>query len=134
MVAAQAHVNAQTLRYCERRGLVPERARTQSGYRDYSSDAVRVARFVKRVQRLGFGLDDIEDLLHLAADGPAACDEALDRTLIADMRQRIQELARMRDALARLVDTCDKPCAERDCPILQDIEIAATTTTPTAME
>jgi MerR family transcriptional regulator, mercuric resistance operon regulatory protein len=68
--------------------------------------------------------------------GPTACDEArtLARTRIADMQQRIQELASMRDALARLVDTCDKPLAEGDCPILQDIEIAATTTTSTARE
>jgi Hg(II)-responsive transcriptional regulator len=135
-VAAQAHVNTQTLRYYERRGLLPEPARTQSGYRDYTSDAVRVVRFVKRAQQLGFSLDDIEDLLHLAAAGATACDEArtLARTRIADLQQRIQELAGTRDALARLVDTCDKPRAERDCPILQDIEIAATTTTPTAKE
>ncbi|HSS23314.1 MAG TPA: MerR family transcriptional regulator, partial [Mycobacterium sp.] len=73
-VAAQAHVNTQTLRYYERRGLLSEPARTQSGYRDYTSDAVRVVRFVKRAQQLGFTLDDIEDLLHLAAGGPTACD------------------------------------------------------------
>ena len=56
------------------------------------------------------------------------------RTRIADMKRRIQELAGMRDALARLVDTSDKPRAERDCPIPQNIEIAATTTTSTAKE
>ena len=39
-VAAQAHVNAQTLRYYERRGLLPEPVRTPSGYRDYGDDAV----------------------------------------------------------------------------------------------
>jgi hypothetical protein len=40
----------------------------------------------------------------------------------------------MRDALARLVDTCDQPRAERDCPILHDIQTAATATTSTALE
>jgi hypothetical protein len=49
------------------------------------------------------------------------------RTRIADLQQRIEELAGMRDALARLVDTCDQPRSKRDCPILQDIEAAATT-------
>ena len=53
-------------------------------------------------------------------------------TRIADLQQRIEELTGMRDALARLVDTCAQPRAERDCPILQDIEIAAATTTSTA--
>ncbi|MUL45457.1 MerR family DNA-binding protein [Mycobacterium sp. CBMA293] len=130
-VAARAQVNAQTLRYYERRGLLPEPARTPSGYRAYTPDAVRVVRFVKRAQQLGFTLDDIEELLHLAEGGPASCDEAqtMARRRIADLQLRIDELVSMRDALACLIDTCDKPRAERDCPILQDIEIAASTTT-----
>ena len=51
------------------------------------------------------------------------------RTRIADLQLRIDELAGMRDALGRLIDTCDQPRAERDCPILQDIETASATTT-----
>jgi DNA-binding transcriptional MerR regulator len=135
-VAAQAQVNTQTLRYYERRGLLPEPERTRSGYRAYTPDAVRVARFVKRAQQLGFTLDDIEDLLHRAEGGPASCEEAraMARTRIADLQRRINELAGMRDALARLVDTCDQPLAERDCPILHDIETVAATTTSIAQE
>jgi MerR family mercuric resistance operon transcriptional regulator len=125
-VAAQAHVNSQTLRYYERRGLLPEPARTSSGYRDYGDDAVRVVRFVKRAQQLGFGLDDIEDLLHLAGGGPDSCDEAraMARGRIDDLQQRIDELAGMRDALSRLIETCSESRAERQCPILRDIETA----------
>ena len=135
-VAAQAHVNTQTLRYYERRGLLPHPERTHSGYRAYTPDAVRVVRFVKRAQQLGFTLDDIEDLLHLADGGPASCDEArtMARTRITDLQQRINELAGMRDALTQLVDTCDKPRAERDCPILHDIETAAATTPPASQK
>jgi len=131
-VAAQAQVNTQTLRYYERRGLLPEPERTHSGYRAYTPDAVRVVRFVKRAQQLGFTLDDIEDLLHLADGGPASCEEArtMARTRIGDLQQRINELAGMRDALTQLVDTCDQPRAERECPILRDIETAANTTAP----
>ena len=135
-VAAQAQVNTQTLRYHERRGLLPAPARTRSGYRAYTADAVRVVRFVKRAQQLGFTLDDIEDLLHLSEGGPDSCQEAttMARTRIADLQQRIDELVGMRDALARLIDTCDQPRAQRDCPILHDIETAATTTTSAAQE
>jgi MerR family transcriptional regulator, mercuric resistance operon regulatory protein len=132
-VAAQAQVNAQTLRYYERRGLLPEPERTRSGYRAYTADAVRVVRFVKRAQQLGFALDDIEDLLHLADGGPASCEEArtMARIRIADLQQRINELAGMRDALTQLVDTCDQPRTERECPILRDIETATNTAPPT---
>ena len=132
-VATRAQVNTQTLRYYERRGLLPEPERTRSGYRVYSPDAVRVVRFVKRAQQLGFILDDIESLLRLAYGGPVSCDEAktMARTRIADLQPRLDELAGTRDALTQLVDTCDQPRAERQCPVLRDIETATNTTTPT---
>jgi len=129
-VATKAQVNVQTLRYYERRGLLAEPQRTSSGYRVYTPDAVQVVRFVKRAQQLGFTLDDMEDLLHLADGGPDSCQEAkaMARSRIADLQRRIEELAGMRDALARLVDTCDQPRRKRECPILHDIQTAATTT------
>lgn len=119
-VAAQAHVNTQTLHRYERRGVLPEPERTQSRYRVYGPDAVRVVRFAKRAQQLGFTLADIENLLYLAQGEPDCGDET--RTMaeawIAELRDRLDDLTGMRDALARLVDTCDQPRAERDCPIL----------------
>jgi DNA-binding transcriptional MerR regulator len=135
-VAAQAHVNTQTLRCYERRGVLPAPERTRSGCRAYTADAVRVVRFVKRAQQLGFTLDDIEDLLQLAEGGPDSCDEArtMARTRVAYLQLRIAELTGMRDALVRLIDTCDQPRAERDCPILHDIQTAAATTTSAAQE
>lgn len=135
-VAARAHVNTQTLRYYERRGLLPHPERTNSGYRTYTPETVRVVRFVKRAQQLGFTLDEIEELLHLAQGGPTSCEEAktMARTRIADLQQRIEELAGIRDALTSLVDTCDQPRAERDCPILRDLETAAATTTSAAQQ
>lgn len=131
-VAAQARVNAQTLRYYERRGLLAVPERTGSGYRTYGPDAVRVVRFVKRAQQLGFTLADIEELLQLAQGGPEGCEdaEAMARSRIAEMQHRIDELTAMRDALAQLVDTCRQPRAQRDCPILRAIETAAATTVP----
>ncbi len=53
-VAGEAGVNVQTLRYYERRGLLPKPPRRLSGYREFPADAVRVVRFVKRAQDLGF--------------------------------------------------------------------------------
>ncbi|HYB83232.1 MAG TPA: MerR family transcriptional regulator [Mycobacterium sp.] len=97
-VAAQAQVNTQTLRYYERRGLLPEPERTRSGYRAYTRDAVRVVRLVKCAQQFGFTLHDIEDLLHLADGGPASCEEAttMARTRIADLPHRRPPAAHQR--------------------------------------
>ncbi|WP_081485374.1 MerR family DNA-binding protein [Mycobacterium xenopi] len=130
-VAAQAQVNTQTLRYYERRGLLPEPERTRSGYRAYSPDAVRVVRFVKRAQQLGFSLADVQELLHLADGGPDGCEDAerMARSRIAELQHRIDELTAMRDALAQLVASCRQPRAKRPCPILDAIGTAADTTT-----
>lgn len=123
-VAAEAGVNVQTLRYYERRGLLPEPGRTQSGYRAYPGQAVRTVRFVKRAQRLGFSLEEIESLLDLAAGGPESCDAA--RTLanekIAELEQKITSLVAMRDSLRQLVATCRRSPSRRVCPLLDAIE------------
>ena len=126
-LAAEAGVNVQTLRYYERRGLLPEPARQQSGYRVYGADAVRTVRFIKRAQELGFGLRDAEALLVLAAGGPEACEAAheLAEEKIAELDARIADLRAMRDSLERLAATCVRPRAERECPLLHAIGRAA---------
>src|SRR5688572_18532626 len=74
-LAARAGVNVQTLRYYERRGLLKEPRRRSSGYRAYPAEAVKLIRFVKQAQELGFTLSEIENLLRLRADQKASCSE-----------------------------------------------------------
>src|SRR5262249_493433 len=66
--AEQAGVNVQTLRYYERRGLLPRPPRRESGYREFPDEAVGVVRFIKRAQDLGFSLEEVEELLKLRND------------------------------------------------------------------
>jgi DNA-binding transcriptional MerR regulator len=122
-VAEMAGVNLQTLRYYERRGLLPEPPRRESGYRIYGPEAVRIVRFIKRAQQLGFSLDKVESLLDLAAGGPEGCDAAqeLAQHRIQELDRRIADLRAMRDSLDRLVTTCSMPRPERECPLLQCI-------------
>lgn len=123
-VAAAAGVNAETLRYYERRGLLDEPLRGDSGYRAYPPDAVRVVRFVKEAQRLGFTLDDVTSLLELGSGGPESCDAVREMagSRLAELDRKIRSLEAMRDSLQRLVATCSRPRAERDCPLLRSIE------------
>src|SRR6266581_4859338 len=72
-VATAADVNVQTIRYYERRGLVPTPRRTASGYRQYTDDAVARLRFIKHAQELGFSLQEIQELLGLRVRHAAAC-------------------------------------------------------------
>lgn len=119
-----AAVNVETVRYYERRGLLAEPVRLASGYRVYPPEAVRVVRFVKRAQEVGFTLDDVEELLHLADGGPESCDtvRSMAQTRIDDLDRRIANLASMRDALARLAATCELPPDRRECPLLHALD------------
>jgi Hg(II)-responsive transcriptional regulator len=123
-VATEAGVNIQTLRYYERRGLLPEPERSDSGYRSYDTQTVRTVRFIKSAQQLGFSLEEIDSLLALAAGGPRNCDaaKALATDKIGDLEAKIARLSVMRDSLRQLVATCDRSPSKRDCPLLETIE------------
>ena len=123
-LAGHAAVNPQTLRYYERRGLLAEPVRSASGYRCYPPEAVRRVRFIKRAQELGFTLAEVETLLELSGGGPDSCDavRALATEKIEDLRQRIADLQMLEAGLTRLVATCDLPPAQRECPILHELD------------
>ncbi|MGH9106150.1 MAG: MerR family transcriptional regulator [Acidimicrobiales bacterium] len=123
-VAAEAGVNVQTLRYYERRGLLPEPDRSGSGYRAYGEDAVRTVRFVKGAQQLGFSLEEVETLLHLASGGPENCDAAkvMAAEKLGQLDAKIATLSAMRDSLRQLVATCERTPDKRLCPLLEAID------------
>jgi Hg(II)-responsive transcriptional regulator len=122
-LATAAQVSVQTLRYYERRGLLPEPDRLASGYRDYGPDAVNTVCFIKRAQQLGFSLEEVAQLLDLANGGPENCDatRALATEKLTELEAKIASLSVMRDALLQLVATCNKPRSTRQCPILTGI-------------
>lgn len=126
-MAEQAGVNPQTLRYYERRGLLPVPPRTAAGYRTYDEDAVRIVRFVKGAQELGFSLTEIESLLYLAGGGPESCAAAqrLTSTKIATLDAKIAALTAMRASLDHLLATCTRPKPARGCPLLDSLTTAA---------
>ena len=122
--AEQAGVNVQTLRYYERRGLLPRPPRRESGYREFPDEAVGVVRFIKRAQDLGFTLDEVEELLALRNEKRR--DRARVRA-IADRRvrqidQKIAELQAMKKALARLLHCCRGGATTLECPIIEALD------------
>ncbi|MGH3197639.1 MAG: MerR family DNA-binding protein [Streptosporangiaceae bacterium] len=123
-VAGRAGVNTQTLRYYERRGLLAEPPRSAAGYRDYPVTAVELLRFVKRAQELGFTLAEIEGMLHLAEGGPDSCERAraLAEAHAAELDRKIADLRRMRASLTELIATCERPRADRSCPLLAALD------------
>jgi Cu(I)-responsive transcriptional regulator len=124
--AEQAGVNVQTLRYYERRGLLPRPPRRTSGYREFPDEAVRVVRFVKRAQDLGFTLDEIEELLKLRNDKRR--DRGRIRTIagkrVREIERKIAALQAMKQALSHLIHCCEEG-ATLDCPIIEALDGAA---------
>jgi len=118
--AEQAGVNIQTLRYYERRGLLPKPPRRTSGYREFPEDAVRIVRFIKRAQDLGFSLDEVEALLRLRRNSGRNRQRirSVAERRIADIGRKIEELERMRGALQTLVHRCHAGTT-LDCPIIE---------------
>jgi DNA-binding transcriptional MerR regulator len=104
-VARRAGVNVETLRYYQRRGLLPEPARMPGGHRRYDEETVRFLCAVKEAQAAGFTLAEIEDYLKVVRRGRMPASQALRVRAAAKIGQidvRIARLRRMRDELARI--------------------------------
>ena len=123
-LASAAGVNIQTVRYYERRGLVPRPGRTPSGYRQYNADAVTRLRFIKRAQDLGFSLQEIADLFALRVQHASACAAVESKALekIEVIEAKIKQLKRLRTVLQRLAGACQAREHTGECPILEALE------------
>jgi DNA-binding transcriptional MerR regulator len=108
-LARQAGVNVQTLRYYERRGLLPNPPRAASGYRQYGVEAVDRVRFIKQAQQLGFSLSEAQ-LIQQYLDEPGGLGNALEfaRQKIAELDERLAALQTIRGRLTELVEMCSR--------------------------
>lgn len=117
-LAASADVHVETVRYYQRRGLLPEPPRPQGGVRYYGASEVARLQFIRRAQAMGFTLDEITGLLEVR--GKRACEQTrkLTEHKLADVRQRIVELQQLEQDLASLVVECGRTSMDAECPTL----------------
>lgn len=117
-------VNLETVRYYERRGLLSKPPRTEAGYRQFSPDAARRIRFIKRAQELGFSLDEVRELLALRVDSRKNRTDVRLRAeaKIADIDGKIAALTAMKSTLRELASRCEQCGPSADCPILASFE------------
>lgn len=121
VLAKNAGVGVESIRFYEKKGLLPRPSRTQSGYRQYSSDDARRVRFIKRAQALGFTLSEIKELLALRVSSRAKCADVKKKAdlKVAEIQTKVSDLQRMLRSLKALSDACG--CQEAptsQCPIL----------------
>ena len=121
-LADEAGVNVETIRYYQRRGLMPEPDKPAQGYRRYDATTVKRVRFIKRAQALGFTLDEVGMLLTL--DSACGCSDT--RALAARkqglIERKMADLTAMYQALGDLIQQCDTGGSTRPCPIIDVLE------------
>lgn len=122
-LAKQANVHIETIRYYERRGLIADPPRNQSGHRQYPVEAVIRTEFIKRCQALGFSLREIQDILELRVTPQSTCADMKSRVSekLMEVDQKIDELIRIRNALSRLLNRCTGKGPIGHCPILEEL-------------
>ena len=61
-------LSARMIRHYESLGLLPGIARSESGYRLYDENDIHTLRFIQRGRSLGFGMEQLTELLGLWRD------------------------------------------------------------------
>jgi len=104
-VAKRAGMNPRTISYYEAIGLLPTPQRGHNRYRIYSADAVEMLQFIRKAQGLGFRLSEIKGLVELRRTGQQPCVrvQTLAERKIADLDERLKDLAALRENLKALV-------------------------------
>ena len=107
-LARSAEVNIDTIRYYERRGVLPRPARRPSGYRVYTPETVERLRLARALQSLGFTLDEIVGAFHASDGGTATCETERWRleAVLERLDAKISDLRRTRGELAQALGEC----------------------------
>ena len=124
-LAETAGVNVETIRFYQRKGLMPEPEKPYGSIRRYGAAELARVRFIKSAQRLGFSLEEVGELLKLE-DG-ARCSEArqLAEQKLVDVRQKLSDLQRIESVLSDLVARCSAVRGRVNCPLIASLQEAA---------
>ncbi len=121
-LAKAAGVSVETIRFYQRRDLLPEPDRPLGGIRRYSTADVDRIIFIKSSQRLGFSLNEVAGLLKLADGSPGGGAQALAERKLTDVQNRIADLRRIELALQELISRCRTSQSEVKCPLISALQ------------
>ena len=120
-LARAVGVGVETIRYYQRRGLLPEPVRPPGEVRRYGLHDLKRLRFIRSAQSAGFTLKEIKELMDLDGADDRVRARELAQARVAALDDKIEELRQARDALAGLAAACAKEHGG-PCPILSAFE------------
>jgi len=119
--AKAAGVGLGTVRYYQRRGLLPIPARPPGSTRVYTEAMLARMFFIQRAQAFGFTLDEIERALSLT-EKDCAHGQRLAEDKLNELDQKVAEMNRMRRKLRSLVRQCGARKRGGPCPLLAELK------------
>jgi DNA-binding transcriptional MerR regulator len=124
IVAKKIGLSVDAIRFYERNALVPRAPRTQGGFRQYGESDVETLAFIRRVQGLGFKLNEIRGLLKLRGNRLQPCAPVRRRLQekLADVQRKLADLHKLKHELRLALRSCDKELHKQGahCPILTE--------------
>jgi DNA-binding transcriptional MerR regulator len=107
-LADLAATKIQTIRYYEEIGLILPFKRTQGGHRLYNAEDVSRLKFIRHARELGFGIEEIRDLLKLSDNPETSCAAAdsIAKSHLAQVEIRLTKLKSLRKELQRMIGEC----------------------------
>ena len=117
-LARAADVGIETIRYYQRRNLLPVPDPQDGAFRHYPLGLVDRIRFIKRAQELGFSLDEIGALLQLEEGANRKAIRRVANDRLDQIRSKIADLQRMENVLTHLIHECEATGRAQPCPII----------------
>lgn len=126
-LAAKAGVNKETIRFYEKKGLLSDPIRTDGGYRQYSPKDLDRLVFIKNAKNLGFSLSEIKELLAIADGDIFKCSDVrrIAESKLDHIINQMQQLAKLKRTLTRLVTECQRARTIKHCPIIESLSAGA---------
>lgn len=119
-VAKELNINVETIRFYERKNLIVQPIKPETGYRKYPDETVNRIRFIKRAKDLGFTLDEIANLLSLN-DRPCSQVQELAEHKLSTVTEKMADLQRLESALQTLLMQCRSNDDDNHCPIIDSL-------------
>lgn len=121
-VTVKIGLSADTLRYYEKIGLLPEIMRDKSGMRLYNDKDISRLKFIQRAQKMNFSLAEISALLAMRESPQHARKSVrqLTEKKLAEIEAQLDELKSLRDELRLLINLCTG--SRKNCPIIREID------------